>query len=307
MNNYGRRTGPEEVIGVILGAVLILIILAFIFMGSFTEVVPVEKVGLTYEGGPIEGKGKYIKTIEPGSGRVITGMLNPTYQYPVTKRSYIISKSKNEGDVKGSDSVIAPSSDGITMTYQIALYFTLNRDNLREFHEEVGRKFDAHEKDGWNKMLADVFRQQIESALQKETRTHEATAIFSDRDTLDAIEKNIRTTLKDRINNTLGGDYFCGPAADSCDEFGFVIKKVELPEDVLKSIEGNRTSEIEVKTKQNEIQQKKAEAAAIRELQVVLEDCGQVCVLNKAVETGAIDFWVLPSDTSVIRGGNSGQ
>lgn len=52
-------------------------------------------------------------------------------------------------------------------------------------------------------------------------------------------------------------------------------------------------------TKQTEIRQRTAEARAIEQLNRALERAGGNYVLLKAIESGKIDFWVIPQDSDV--------
>ena len=48
--------------------------------------------------------------------------------------------------------------------YQIAaVYFKLNIDRLRQFHEQLGLQYAAYTPSGWNNLIQDTFRQQIEN------------------------------------------------------------------------------------------------------------------------------------------------
>jgi hypothetical protein len=79
----------------------------------------------------------------------------------------------------------------------------------------------------------------------------------------------------------------------------FIIKKVDIPEGVASAFEDNRTSQIKVLTSQNEIAQRAAEAEAIKALNEGLSQAGMPYVLLRAIESGKISFWVLPSDSGV--------
>jgi hypothetical protein len=68
---------------------------------------------------------------------------------------------------------------------------------------------------------------------------------------------------------------------------------------VVKAYTDNRTSQIQVLTSQNQIAQREAEAKAIEALNKGLAQAGMPYVMLRAIESGKINFWVLPSDSGV--------
>ena len=297
----GRLIGR---VGGISGAVVIVIVVIAFFVLNPLKKTPRELIGLSYGGGPFEGA-KFQRVVQPGSNLFFNGWGDPLYLYPVTQRNYIISK-RAEGDVAGSDFVPAPSADRIEVDYEVAVYFKLNLSKVQEFHETIGLKYRAWCEQGdeacsagWERMLRDSFRQQIEFALQRESRGYAVADIYANQQTLTQIQADVGTVLKENVNEILGDDYFCGPTyslaqPEACPDFEFVIKRVTIPDEVLSAFQANRTSEIAVQTKKNEVKQAEFEAEAILKRQQALERCGQICVLYDAVKGGAIDFWVIP-------------
>jgi regulator of protease activity HflC (stomatin/prohibitin superfamily) len=227
------------------------------------------------------------------------------YLYPVTQRNYIISKKANEGDVGEVDFIAAPSADRIETQYEVAVYFKLNLDNIKEFHENIGLKYHAWTDEGWLDMLHTSFRQQIEFALQREARKYNVADIYADRATLETIQSEVGTALKENVAEILGDDYFCGPTYQpgaSCPDFEFVIKRVTIPDKVKESFESNRTSEIEIVTRENEVRQAELQAQAIDTLNEALSSAqsADAYVLLKAIEAGTIDFWVIPDGGTTL-------
>ena len=264
MDEDGRRKRPQlrhgagrvvaRVGGFGVVALVVIFVIAAFALNPFKKT-PRELIGLSYGGGPFEGA-RFQQVVQPGSNLFFNGWGDPLFLYPVTQRNYIISKQAEEGDVGGSDFVPAPSADRIEVDYEVAVYFKLNLSKVQDFHETIGLKYRAwcDEGDetcsiGWERMLRDSFRQQIEFALQRESRRYPVADIYADQKTLVEIQSDVGTVLKENVNEILGDDYFCGPTyslADptTCPDFEFVIKRVTIPQDVLTAFEANRTSEI---------------------------------------------------------------
>jgi regulator of protease activity HflC (stomatin/prohibitin superfamily) len=289
-----KRRGVAILI-IVLVPILVIALLPMV-AGAFQKT-PRDKFGISYGGGPIEGT-HFQRIVEPGSGLFFNGWFDELYLYPADQRNYIVSKVQKEGSTQRADSIIAPSRDRVPVEYQVAVYFKLDTDRLRDFHEELGLKYEAYTADGWSQLLEDTFRQQIENALQAQTRGYDVADIYANADLLVQIQRDVQRSLKERLVNALGTDYFCGPTfkpGGKCTEPSFVIKKADLPKEVVKAFQDNRTSEVEILTKQNEIQQRQAEAQAIAALNI----SGQDYVLLRGIESGQVKFWVVPSNNGL--------
>lgn len=291
-----QRTGIGigSIIAWVVGILLLAGLGTFLFATSKTDQA---EIGIVYGGGPFEGR-HFQQILPPGRGTTVTGLFDPMYTYPVTQRSYIISQT--EGDVVGR--ITAPSKNNIPVYFEVATYFKLNTDKLREFHEDLGLKYQAWTDAGWNQLLAESFKQQIELGLQQESRLWLDSELYANREVFSTIQTNIGRSLKENVAQVLGDEYFCGVEflpGQACPDFTFVIKSIDLPEATKAEYQKNRDSEIAVQTRENEVRQREAEARAIRELNAALEDAGENYVLLRAIEEGQIDFWVVPSDSSL--------
>lgn len=293
------------VAGAVVGFVLLVVVVVYVIASAK---VPNGYVGMSYGGGVFEGQHFQGEHVGP-TGRFINGWADNLYLYPTTQRNYIISQHAGEGDRGQADSIVALDADGVQVSYEVAVYFKLNLDRLQAFHENIGIKYHAWCdgggitcSEGWDRMLNDSFRQQLENALQTSTRDHH-TADFLTADTVRDIQNEIAAGLKDNVNGVLGGDYFCGPTfvadTNACPDFKVVLKKPSLPQAVVDRYSEVQQSLIAIQTKQNEVRQAELEAEAIAKRQHALESCGQVCVLYEAIKAGDIKFWVIPGDTAL--------
>ncbi len=146
---------------VIVGVILLALAPAF---ASGLKKTPRDRVGISYGGGPIEGS-HFQRIVQPGHALFFNGLFDPLYLYPADQQSYIVSKTPGVGNVKAPDSIVAPTKDRVQVEYQIAAYFKLNTDRLRDFHEQLGLRYKAYTSAGWANLIRDTFRQQIENAL----------------------------------------------------------------------------------------------------------------------------------------------
>jgi regulator of protease activity HflC (stomatin/prohibitin superfamily) len=286
----------------VLVAIIVILVLALVpLVASTLKKTPRNMVGISYGGGPFESA-HFQRIVKPGSGLFFNGFFDPLYLYPADTQNYIVSKVVGQGAVVAPDSIISPSKDRVQIEYQIAVYFRLNIDRLRAFHESLGLQYSAYTPGGWKKLITDTFRQQIENTMQEETRKYEVADLYGNADVLTTIQNAVQQKLSDRLIASLGQPFFCGPTYEPGHDCGaptFNIKKIEIPPDVVKAFQDNRTSEIQVKTSQNSILQRQAEAQAIEALNAGLSQAGMPYVLLRAIESGNISFWVLPSDTGV--------
>jgi SPFH domain/Band 7 family protein len=289
---------------------LVLLLVIFVLgtaIGSLTGLkkTPRDKIGISYGGGPFEGQ-HFQGIVDPGHALFENGMWDHLYLYPVTQRNYIISKNPAEGERGQPDFVPAPSSDRIEVDFEVAAYFKLNTNKLQRFHEQIGLKYQAWTDEGWIRMLNDSFRQQIENTMQLESRKYPVAQIYSDPNTIQAIQQEVAAVLKERVTTVLGDEYFCGPGFNGggeCPDYTFVIKRVTIPDNVVQSYQDIKVSENKIQVRQNEVQQAQLQADAIRELNEALKGAGDQYVMLQAIQSGKVTFWIIPQGNNLTLQG----
>ena len=307
---------------VLVPVLLIALALVPTFVSGLTKT-PRDRVGISYGGGPFEGV-HFQRIVEPGSNLFFNGFFDHLYLYPSDQVNYIVpaqsapsaqqAQAQGEQQAQGNqpavDAVAAPTRDRVQVSYQIAVYFKLNTDELRDFHEQLGLRYRAYTTDGWNSLIRDTFRQQIENALQEETRKVDVADLVGNADLLVELQDSVQAKLTQRLEDALGNRFFCAPTfrpGGECGDPTFVIKRLDIPSSVAKAFEDVRTSEIQIQTKENEVRQREAEARAIAALGL----SGQEYDILKAIESGKITFWVLDGEGGITitgpdAGGGSG-
>lgn len=298
----GARRRSRPILGISLVVLAAVVFAGLPLLKSAFARTPKDRIGISYGGGPIEGV-HFQKIVEPGHGLFFNGFFDSLYLYPADQLNYILApKPTKDGKDTTPDAVVAPTSDRVNVSYQVAVYYRLNTDKLRDFHEEFGLRYQAYTNKGWDRLVADTLRQQIEAALQEETRRHTVADLFGDADLLVKVQNEIQGTISTRLEAAMGGRFFCGPtftAGGECGNPTFVIKRIDIPESVAAAFESNRTSEVMITTRQNEVRQREEEARAIAAINEALQQNSRAYVMLKAIESGKINFWVIPEGADV--------
>ena len=278
----------------LIGLVVILLLAFTPAFVSGLKKTPRNMVGISYGGGPFEAA-HFQRIVQPGSALFFNGWFDPLYLYPADTQSYIISLNPRVGAVRGKDSILAPTSDRVQLTYQVAVYFKLNIDLLRQFHETLGLQYKAYTASGWNNLLQDTFRQNVENAVQQETRLYSVAQLYGNSKNLTQLQNAVEQSLGQRLVAALGSPFFCSPTfkpGGHCNPPTFIVKQIDIPSTVANAFVAQRAAEIQVAQRQAEAQ---GIAALAKELQVV----GQNYVLLRAIESGNINFWVIPSSSGL--------
>lgn len=254
---------PEEhplLAGLGVLAVIGVIASLFTFMiGHPFQKTPADKIALSYGGGPFEGA-KYQKTVLPGSGLVFNGVFDKWYEYPITTRNYIVSTNPAEGDRANQDKITAPTKDGVSVDWELAVNFKLNTNDVRDFHQKLGLKFQAWTAKGWDQLLDQQFRQPLESAVQRTSRQFSSEEVYKDAGVYQKIQDTIAAGLKESINASVGEEFFCGPSFQlgqpACPPFQVVLKHAGLPKTVIDAFNSQKETQAGIEVAKNQAQAK---------------------------------------------------
>ncbi|HEV2760153.1 MAG TPA: hypothetical protein VGV86_11350, partial [Acidimicrobiales bacterium] len=92
---HSAPAGTARVVtALLIAGVIGLVTGAAIFLSGFKPV-PVGKVALHYDGGPLEGE-RFVSVVPPGTGTRFYGFFDRLYELPATQRNYIMSKAPDQ-------------------------------------------------------------------------------------------------------------------------------------------------------------------------------------------------------------------
>lgn len=256
--------------GIIVGSILIIaLLIGFIFGGPLRKT-PADKIALSYGGGMFEGA-EYQGTIQPASSIRFNGWFDRWYEYPVTQRDVTVAADaeveEGDKDYGVPDAIFSKTSDGVDCIVELAVTFKLNTNQIREFHETIGLKFQAWTEAGWGRMLLKNFLPPLENSVQEQCRKTTSDDIAKNAEMIPEFAQGVSAGLKTTINSLLGGDdIFCGPefkvGEEACPDFEVVVKSVRLPDGINQSIQDQVAAANRLVTAQSDTKVKEEQARA---------------------------------------------
>lgn len=290
----GPRLGPVR-----MAALVVVLVVALAMVPALSNALvktPRDRVGITYGGGPFEAV-QFQEVIPPGSGLTINGLFDSMYLYPSDQLVFAIPQSEPDQQ-DHLPSITAPSNDDVEVRFDLSVHYKLNTDKLQSFHEEIGLRYEAFTDDGWTRMLNAVIVPQLRNALQEQARNHSVSDLYGDAELLVELQREVQSGLNAQLRVATGDDYFCNPTftpGGECGAPAVVIKAIKVPDAVQSAFERNRVAALDIEAR-------RSEADAVALLMEALGDSGDVYALLKAIESGAVQFWVLPDGGVTVAG-----
>lgn len=200
----------------IIGAIAALFLLLPVFSACSTVSTEPDEVALHYSGGEFSSK-KFQNCVD-ASKRERNGPGDTYYVYPKGQRTFSFTGKD------GSESEpIAVTTGSQEVSVGGFLTFTLNTDcdTLREFHERIGKKYEAYKdgKDGkgWEEFLNDYIAVPLNATLNNAAGAIKTPAgasveqnwylLYTSDATRKEFEKYVKENLPDEIESTLGDKF----------------------------------------------------------------------------------------------------
>lgn len=266
----------RAIIGLLVGATLL--------SGCSLASSAINETCLIYSGGITQDK-EFEKVLVAGATNNGIGVGSDSYCYRNDQRSWLSGQDAPE--------VTVVSKDEINLNVPYQLYFKLNttEEVLVEFHENIGVKTEAWRTDGWINMLNTYFGPQVDRAMDEAALNFTWRDLRSDEATRREFQEDVVLSLKTKINEVIGGDYFCGPdfvEGGNCGDFTFTVGKPEpTNQDLIAQIEQEQINDASVKSQESENRRIIAELEARRiEIELYGRE-GYVCIRQAEIAAAA--------------------
>ncbi|WP_435113343.1 SPFH domain-containing protein [Nocardiopsis synnemataformans] len=284
-------------------AALLTLVAAMALAGCSISTGP-DQAGMIYNAGPLSST-TFDTCVDPGH-REYHGPADQTYSYPAGQRTFTFSGA----DTADMATATVVSADDLELTVTGLVSFQLNTDCdvLRQFHEQIGLKYQAHSNAGWSAVLRDYIGQPLNRALDDATKSYNWRDLYTSADAKAEWEKEVGTLLATYIAEQGGDAYFISPTYDPTDkdkgkpgEPQLTLQQPTPPEEVRAALTQAQEAVEKTTAQEAENARVEAELEAIEDLVDVLGPEGYI--LYQALKDGRVDFLPVPSggDINVTR------
>lgn len=300
---YGDRyPRPSRVVPLVALGLFALIVACMGFMSL--ESSPSDRVTVCRNGGPFDDN-RVRQIIDPGEGPTLTGLNTDCFSYPVSTRIYTASSD----DGADGPALACTTSDAVGIKMAVSVRFTLNtesHDLITDEFNEVLNRYDAHSDEGWDRLLQDTIRRELDSQVERTCRDFEGREMASGGEALQAVQTALASNLRERVNENVGVTLFCGPGVPyggaECPELTVSVTRIVPTEDATRvAFEALVREEANTRAAQQAIRTAEAQAESIRAQAEAAAQAGDDYVRLQLIELcrdhpdACPTLWVLPS------------
>jgi hypothetical protein len=252
---------------------------------SVTNVEP-DEAGIVYDAGMFSST-TFQECLKP-STRDVSGPGDEGYRYPNGQRTFDFTG----GQGSEGKPITSVSKDGQVMTMSGGLTFYFSADDckkLRTFHENIGKKYAAHESAGWSRMLQFYIGNSVERAMDEATLRYSWRDLYSDSAQKALWEQDMAKLTNQYVAGLTQGQYF--------ERLQFIIRQPEPPETIVDAQTETQAAQERQKAQEAENTRALTELKSLKELAKVLGPQG--AILYKAIQDGKISIVPVPTGSAV--------
>lgn len=256
---------------------------------------------IRYSGGALDIE--KFKECHPQSVREYGSWGDNVYYYPANQRTFAFTDDPNAKPETGPIAVTTKDSQQVTVRGFITFQLTQDCKLLQQFHERIGKRYDAHfeeaggdQDEGWSRFLADYFTVPVNTIMDAAGLESTWRELYTNKERQAAFETSVKNRLAAEIGIQAGDGVI--------EVLNISIQRPEPDRaliDALAKVEQARAdgaakvervnAEKAVATAEKQLQEERA--AAMRECRRVLSEAG--CITLKLAENDKIQFWPVPN------------
>ena len=259
--------------------IIIAIIIIFTLFSKILVIIPAGTVGVTHLFGKVNDNKLY-----PGLN-IINPLLS-VVKFSIRTEEYTMSSVNTKKGIN-NDSISALTKEGLPVDLELTVLYHLNAGEASNIYKEIGINYSEK-----------IIRPKIRTVIRDVVATYEAKDIYSDK----------REDLSLKIMEELGELSERGIIAEQV-----LLRNVNLPEALTKSIEAKLTAEQEIERKQFEVEiakeeakRKQSEAEGIRGAQEIINNSltptylkwYSIEMMRELAESPNTTFLFVPTDDS---------
>lgn len=263
-----------------------------------------DEVGLHYKGGSFTST-SFNECVDPGN-RTITGPGDKEFLYPAGQRTYTF----DDVETAESGALTMVSSDNLRMVATGIVTFQLNTDceDLRDFHESIGLKYEAYTDAGWNDFMRDYMLQPLDRAVDAAAKEYTWQEMFNNAEVKEEWEERVGELTTQYMGELGGSSYICSPTHDfteeteeeGCGSPVLTFQQPQIPEETAEALERTINAQENANAQEEVNRAIELEAEGLDPLIDQFDGDMQALILYLALQDGEIDFMPLPDGSGVI-------
>ena len=261
-----------------------------------------DEFGLHYKAGSFSST-QFSNCIEPGQ-RNVDGPADDHYFYPAGQRTLTFNDTKDANGNMTADfgqitaTSAAPEGQQLFVTGMARFHLniqnedgTLNCDRLKEFHEQIGIKYNNG--NDWAGILRDYLQTPLSNAVQEATKKFNWQDLFFDVNGARAQWQDyIVTKMPEYVKQSTGNDYFVIE--------GVTLGAPGLPQELSSAL--NKANENK-QLNQAQLEQNARTLSESDGLQPLIDKLGvDGALLYKAIQDGRVQILPVPNGTPLVVG-----
>lgn len=210
--------------------------------GCSMPVTAADEIALHYGGGPLEGQ--EFKGCVPASSRQVNSVADRYYYYPENQRVFDFT-GKDGADVEPI-SVVSKDNQTLTIPGSVTFDLNTNCEVLKNFHNNIGRRYQAYmvdgengeyvTSDGWSRMMNLYIGRAADATLDRVAKQYTWMELYSNPAIKDEMNAEVNKVVAQLVNQQTDGE------DEFFQNFSALIAQPQPGDALVKALEDQQTA-----------------------------------------------------------------